>query len=431
MRFSISASSRSSWRRRSSCSACCGSPSSRLGSGGGSAATSRRICASNCCCSSCSWSICGGLRPAASPSSICVVGGSGDVARPFSASPPPASDAWAMACARVGAFAGARIHQHHLQRRVLEHALEALGVDHAHRQQRGMHAQRHQQRPVQGAQAAPGHGPAHVAGPQPVAGGDGSSAARPARPGRWPGAAPRRRGFRPRPRVRPARLRPRRGASMRASSAGVQLQRQQVAAGQAHAHPRAARQAFGAQRAEHQRQRVGAHQAVLHHRGVEFVDLVLLQPAQRPEALDRVLEVVVGRIGRVEAGDDGEQRRVLGLEGRRQRRGAAVARAGDDLPLVDQVDVAAQRRAGPGVLRHAHAGMRRRADAHAHLDARRQRRLAAVDAGHAALGQPAAPGAVGQDHRFGDDQVQRRAAHARADGHALVAHRLAVARLRA
>jgi len=35
----------------------------------------------------------------------------------------------------------ARIHQDHLERRVLEHAVEAFGVDHAHRQHRGMHSQ--------------------------------------------------------------------------------------------------------------------------------------------------------------------------------------------------------------------------------------------------------------------------------------------------
>ena len=41
------------------------------------------------------------------------------------------------------------------------------------------------------------------------------------------------------------------------------------------------------------------------------------------------------------------------------------------------------------------------------------------------LGEPLAPGAVGQDHRLGDDQIERRAALARADGHWLVALRLA------
>jgi hypothetical protein len=46
--------------------------------------------------------------------------------------------------------------------------------------------------------------------------------------------------------------------------------------------------------------------------------------------------------------------------------------------------------------------------------------LAAVDAGHAQLGHPAAPGAVGQDHGLGHDQVQRRAALAGGDLHLLL-----------
>ena len=202
---------------------------------------------------------------------------------------------------------------------------------------------------------------------------------------------------------------------------GVQVQRQQVHAGDARAHPAAARQALGAGQAEDQRQRLGAHQAVLHHRGVDLGHALLLEPAQRPVALDALLEAVVGGVGGVEGRDDREQRRVLGPERRRQRRGAAVAGAGDDLPLVDQVDIAPQRRGRPGVLRHAHAGVRRRLGAHAHLDAGQHAGLAAVDAGHAVLGQPAAPGAVGQDHGLGDDQVQRRAAAARGDAHRLVA----------
>ena len=101
-----------------------------------------------------------------------------------------------------------------------------------------------------------------------------------------------------------------------------------------------------------------------------------------------------------------------------------MAHTSDDLPLVHQVGVAAQRRGAPGIARHANAGMRQRLGAHAHLDAGQQRGLAAVDAGYTQLGQPAAPGAVGQNHGLGHDQVQRRAAHAGADLHLLVALRL-------
>ena len=100
-----------------------------------------------------------------------------------------------------------------------------------------------------------------------------------------------------------------------------------------------------------------------------------------------------------------------------------MARGGDDLPLVDQVDIAAQRRRRPAVLRHAHAGMRRGLGAHANLHARRHAGLAAVDAGHADFGDEATPVAVGQDHRLADDQVQRRAALALADANGLVAAR--------
>ena len=103
MRFSISASSCSSWRRRSSCSRSLGSPASRRRSGGGSAAISRRICASSCCCCCSSWSMRRRASSAASPSCTEGATGSGDAARPWAASPPPARLTCAMACACVGA----------------------------------------------------------------------------------------------------------------------------------------------------------------------------------------------------------------------------------------------------------------------------------------------------------------------------------------
>ncbi len=49
--------------------------------------------------------------------------------------------------------------------------------------------------------------------------------------------------------------------------------------------------------------------------------------------------------------------------------------------------------------------------------------LGAVDAGHAMLVQQLAPGAVGEDHQFGDDLVERRAALAALDRDDVVAHR--------
>jgi hypothetical protein len=97
-RFSISASSRSSWRRRSSCSRSSGVPASRRGSGGGSvrhlAAHLRQqlLLLSPAACR------CGGARRHASPSSISGAGGSGEVARPLLGLAAAGQVACAMAC---------------------------------------------------------------------------------------------------------------------------------------------------------------------------------------------------------------------------------------------------------------------------------------------------------------------------------------------
>ncbi|MNV67552.1 hypothetical protein D3C71_1603560 [compost metagenome] len=69
--------------------------------------------------------------------------------------------------------------------------------------------------------------------------------------------------------------------------------------------------------------------------------------------------------------------------------------------------------------------MRQRLGAHAHLHARRHAGLAAVDAGHAMVGQHQAPSAVGHDGGFGHDEIERSAALARADLHLLGAIGLA------
>ena len=161
---------------------------------------------------------------------------------------------------------------------------------------------------------------------------------------------------------------------------------------------------------------VGANQAVLHHRRVEFVDAVLHQVAQRPVALDPATgrRCSRRRPKRRSRKSIASSWTSLGLNGAASAARLAVARAGDDLPLVDEVDVAAQRRRRPAYwatpMPACGAGLR----AHSHLHAGRQARLAAIDGRHAALGEPAAPGAVGEDHRLGDDQVERRAALARA-----------------
>ena len=188
---------------------------------------------------------------------------------------------------------------------------------------------------------------------------------------------------------------------------------------------RAARRVRRTQHRQHQRQFVGTQQAFAEQGAGQFGGAVLRQVLQRPEALHAGLVAVVGAVSGVKRRDDGEQRHVLGLERSGQRGSAAMAHTGDDLPLVHQVGIAAQRRGAPGVAFDAYAGVRQRLGAHAHLDAGRQAGLAAVNAGHAGVGQQIAPAAVGQDHGLGDDQVQRRAAPAHADLHGFIAIRLA------
>ena len=100
-----------------------------------------------------------------------------------------------------------------------------------------------------------------------------------------------------------------------------------------------------------------------------------------------------------------------------------MADGGNQLPLVQQVHIAAQRRGAPGVAGYAQAGMRQRLGAHAHLDAGCQRRLAAVNAGNAAIGQQLAPVVVHQNHGLGHHQVQRRAALTDLDLHGFAAVR--------
>ena len=91
-----------------------------------------------------------------------------------------------------------------------------------------------------------------------------------------------------------------------------------------------------------QRRVAEAHQIVAQHMGHGAGDVVLLEPAQAPVALHRALEFGPGRVLRVEGADDGEQVGVA-REGRDQARRHAVLDRRDQLPLVDQVHVAAQR----------------------------------------------------------------------------------------
>ncbi len=200
-----------------------------------------------------------------------------------------------------------------------------------------------------------------------------------------------------------------------AEHAAKDLQGDEVGAGDLHLHPRVARQVLRAHGGEHQRQAVHAHRAFAQHASLKRVEPLLRQIAQRPVAFQRRLVGGVGLVGVFERFDDGVQQRVARLERRLQQRGLAEAGASDELALVEQIDIAPQRRGAPRILRHAQALVRRGFEAHAGAQIGAETALAAVDAGHAQLGEPAAPGGVGQNHQLRNDGVQRRAASARLD----------------
>ena len=64
----------------------------------------------------------------------------------------------------------------------------------------------------------------------------------------------------------------------------------------------------------------------------------LTQPAQTPVALHSPLKFGVGVVGQLEIAQGGEQGIRFGMEVRRR-----AIQAGDQLPLVEQIDIAAQR----------------------------------------------------------------------------------------
>ncbi len=131
--------------------------------------------------------------------------------------------------------------------------------------------------------------------------------------------------------------------------------------------------------------------------------------------------LVVARIGDLE----GAQRRQEPFRGAGER-GAPPAQRRRELPLVDEVDVAAQGRAHPGIPRDAEAFVRLRVHAHPYLAGA----LYPVDRGDVALGEQLAPAAVGEDHELGDQLIERRAAPARHDAHAALLDVEAVVELR-
>src|SRR5699024_3699302 len=107
-------------------------------------------------------------------------------------------------------------------------------------------------------------------------------------------------------------------------------------------------------------------------------------------ALHPVLVVTPGGVLRVKTADDGEQIRILWLERCNEPCRDTVFGASQYLRLIDQVDVAAQGRRGPRILRHTDGVVRQGMGGHAHTP----RLLRAVYAGQAMLVHKAAPDVV-------------------------------------
>ena len=139
---------------------------------------------------------------------------------------------------------------------------------------------------------------------------------------------------------------------------GAGLQHEQIHLTQPHLHPRATHETGCAGHAEHERNFFSANQAFFHDRGCQLSDTALLHVAHGPVALHAVLEGVVGGVRRIKAADDAKQLGIFGFEGRRQSGGHTVARASNDLPLIDQISVTTQGRSAPCIAFHADTRMR-------------------------------------------------------------------------
>ena len=88
-----------------------------------------------------------------------------------------------------------------------------------------------------------------------------------------------------------------------------------------------------------------------------------------------------------------------------------AAQTGDQLPLVNQIHIATQRRRRPGVLRDTQPIVRLWRGRHAHFTAG----LGAINGRNAFFGKQATPGAIGDDHQLGDQLIERTATLALAD----------------
>ena len=159
-------------------------------------------------------------------------------------------------------------------------------------------------------------------------------------------------------------------------------------------------------------------QTLADHGGPRLGDALLQQPAQAPVVLHPVLELGVARVGRLEV----DERRVeLGVV-----LGVRRLRARDDreeLPLVDEIRVAAQRRARPQVVRQLQAP-----DARPAACSSSPCRSTACDrARRRARGRAASPHVrLTKIMSSETTLVERRAARARNDRHPAVRRRLPV-----
>ena len=156
----------------------------------------------------------------------------------------------------------------------------------------------------------------------------------------------------------------------------------------------------------HERHALAAHEVVADDSTDELGDAFLQQPAQAPVVLHPLLELGVLAVGRLEVGQRGKKLGVVVRVGRRLARDDR-----EQLTLVDEVAVAAQRRARPQVVRETQALVL--AGPRAHLDL--ARRLDPIEARGVAFGKQPAPGVVDVDHELGDQLVERAAALARDD----------------
>ena len=146
---------------------------------------------------------------------------------------------------------------------------------------------------------------------------------------------------------------------------------------------------------------VQPHGVLAQHQRARLAHLRLAQPAQTPVAFHLALEFVVAGVSHFKIAHRGEQ-----IGAARGKGCCLFAQQRHQLPLIDEVNVTAQRRTRPGVAIHAEGFVRFRMRTHAHLAAV----LHAVQTGNTGVGKQFAPVRVDENHQLGDELIQRRAA---------------------